>query len=181
VWSFVVLFSSCRVLCCSCCLFVCVTCFSYYRSETPPVIAKELSASRLPSRRVNPGLIPTPSICLIQYIYFKLTGRRHLPRPRESAGPRACPHGTCARGAPGLRRSMGLPNTSCSLGRSGPNLEPGTLRVHFTNGPRNGLNIDRKVGPCTGSRRRWVLTSVRASSQALHAANTYRPRFQVRT
>jgi len=28
VWSFVVLFLSCRVLCCSCCVFVSVTCFS---------------------------------------------------------------------------------------------------------------------------------------------------------
>jgi len=42
------------------------------------------------------------------------------------------------------------------LGRSGPNLEPGTMRVYVTNGPRNGLNIGRKVGPCPGSRRRWV-------------------------
>jgi len=31
---FVVLFSSCRVLCCSCCVFVCVTCFSSYRAGT---------------------------------------------------------------------------------------------------------------------------------------------------
>jgi len=61
--------------------------------------------------------------------------------------------------------------------RSGPNLEPGTIRVYVTNGPRNGLHIGRKVGPCPGSRRRWVLGCVRAFSQALHAANTYRPRF----
>jgi len=67
------------------------------------------------------------------------------------------------------------------LGRSGPNLEPGTMRVYAFNVPRNGLNIGRKVGPCPESRRRWVLGSVHASSQAVHAANTYRPRFQVRT
>ena len=30
VWSFVVLFWSCRVLCCSCCVCVCVTRFSSY-------------------------------------------------------------------------------------------------------------------------------------------------------
>jgi len=66
------------------------------------------------------------------------------------------------------------------LGRSGPNLEPGTMHIHVTNGPRNGLNIGRKVGPCPGIRRRWVLGSVHAFSQAVHAANTYRPRFQVR-
>ena len=66
------------------------------------------------------------------------------------------------------------------LGRSGPNLEPGTMRVHVTNGPQNGLNIGRKVGPRPESWRRWVLGSVHACFQAVHAANTYRPRFQVR-
>jgi len=55
------------------------------------------------------------------------------------------------------------------------------MRGYVTNGPRNGLNIGRKVGPCPGSRRRWVLGSVHAIFQAAHAANTYRPRFQVRT
>ena len=64
------------------------------------------------------------------------------------------------------------------LGRSVPNLEPGTMRVYITNGPRNGLNIGRKVGPCPGSRRRWVFDSVHAFSQAVHVANTHRPRFQ---
>jgi len=63
------------------------------------------------------------------------------------------------------------------VGRSGPNLEPGTMRVYVTNSPRNGLHIDRKVGPCPGSRRRWVLGSVHGFSQAAHAANTDRPRF----
>jgi len=29
VWSFVGLFLSCRALCCSCCVFVCVTCFRH--------------------------------------------------------------------------------------------------------------------------------------------------------
>ena len=39
VWSFVVLFLSCRVFCfcCSCCVFVCVTCFSSHgNKETQP-------------------------------------------------------------------------------------------------------------------------------------------------
>jgi len=65
-------------------------------------------------------------------------------------------------------------------GKSGPNLEPGTMRVYVTNGPRNGLNIDMRVSPRPGSRRRWVLASGNAFSQAAHAANTYWPRFQVR-
>jgi len=68
-----------------------------------------------------------------------------------------------------------------TLGRSGPNLEPGTMRVYLTNGPRNGLNSGRKVGPCPGRRRWWVLSSVHAFSRAVHDANTYRPRFHVRT
>jgi len=33
------------------------------------------------------------------------------------------------------------------LGKSGPNLEPGTMRVYVTNRPRNGLDSGRKVGP----------------------------------
>jgi len=36
---------------------------------------------------------------------------------------------------------------SNGIGRLGPNLEPGTMRVYATNGPRNGLNIGGKVGP----------------------------------
>jgi len=98
----------------------------------------------------------------------------------------------CARGSnwPASRRAQLLKPlrilpflTICSwyLGRSGPNLEPGTMRVYVTNSPQNGLNIGRKVGPCPGSRRRWVLRSVHAFSQAVYAAHTYRPRFQVRT
>jgi len=55
------------------------------------------------------------------------------------------------------------------------------MRVYVTNGPQNGLHIGRKVGPCPGSQRRYVLGSVYASSQAVYPANTYRPRFQVRT
>jgi len=54
------------------------------------------------------------------------------------------------------------------------------MRVNVTNGRRDGLNIGRKVGPCPGSRQRWVLGSFYAVLQAVHAANTYRPRFQVR-
>jgi len=42
------------------------------------------------------------------------------------------------------------------VGRSDPNLEHGTMRVCVTNGPRNGLNIGRRVGLRPGSRRRWV-------------------------
>jgi len=53
-------------------------------------------------------------------------------------------------------------STNTGLGRSGPNLEPGTMRVYVTNGPRNGLNIGRKVSLCPGSWRRWVLGSVHA-------------------
>jgi len=74
------------------------------------------------------------------------------------------------------RRAKGYPVTPLSmfemrlrLGRSGPNLEPGTMRVYVTNGPRNGLNIGRKVGPFPGRRRRWVVGSVYASSQAARA------------
>ena len=66
------------------------------------------------------------------------------------------------------------------VGRSGPNLEPKMMRVYVTHGPRSGLDIGRKVGPCLGSRRRWMLGSVHAFFQAVHAANAYRPRFQVR-
>jgi len=54
------------------------------------------------------------------------------------------------------------------------------MRVHVTNGPRNGLNIGRKFGPCSGDRRQWVLGSVHAFSQAVHATDSYRPRLQVR-
>jgi len=69
------------------------------------------------------------------------------------------------------------------------------MRVYVTNGPRvqeepftprAGTSsypefTRRKVGPCPGSRRRWVLGSVHACSEAVHAANTYCPKFQVRT
>jgi len=61
-----------------------------------------------------------------------------------------------------------------NVGRSGPNLEPGTMRVYVTNGPRNGLDIGRKVGPCPGSRRRWVLGSVDACSQAVNTVPGFR-------
>jgi len=47
------------------------------------------------------------------------------------------------------------------------------MRVYVTNCPRNGLNIGRKVGLCPGSRRRWVLGSVHAFSQAIYAAHTH--------
>jgi len=55
------------------------------------------------------------------------------------------------------------------------------MRVYVTNGPRNGLNMYRNVDPCPGIRIWWVLGSVHATYQAVDAANTYRPRFQVRT
>ena len=42
------------------------------------------------------------------------------------------------------------------LGRSGPNLEPRSVRAYVINGARNGLHIDGKVGPCPRTRRRWV-------------------------
>jgi len=64
------------------------------------------------------------------------------------------------------RRAQGWPGVETDadreVGRSGPNLEIGTMRVYVTNGPRSGLNIGRKVDPCPGSRRRWVLGSVHA-------------------
>jgi len=47
------------------------------------------------------------------------------------------------------------------------------MRVHVTNGARNGLNIGRKVGPCPGGRGRWVLGRGCAFSQALYAENTH--------
>jgi len=81
----------------------------------------------------------------------------------------------CARAVLVWKVSLG------GIGRSGPYLEPGTMRVHVTNGPRNGFNIGRKVGPCPRNRRRWVLCSVHAFPQAVYAANTNRPRFQLRT
>jgi len=102
----------------------------------------------------------------------RATGRAASPRtaPRPNS-PR------CATNYPPLRFEL-----YTYLGTSGPNLELGTMRVHVTNGGLlNGLNIARKVGPCPRSRRRWVLGSVRAFSEALHAENTYRPWFQVRT
>ena len=86
----------------------------------------------------------------------------------------ASPRGRC-------RRRWGSCAIEIQIGRSGPNLEPGTMRVYVTNGPRNGLDIGTKVGPCPGSKRRWVLGSVHAFSQAVHAANANRPKFQVRT
>jgi len=66
------------------------------------------------------------------------------------------------------------------LGGSRPNLEFVTMRVYVTNAPRSGLNNGGKVGPCSGSRRRWVLDSGHAVSQVAHAANTKLPRFPVR-
>jgi len=42
------------------------------------------------------------------------------------------------------------------LGRPGPNLEPGTVRVDVINGSRDGLTIGRKVGLNPRARRRWV-------------------------
>ena len=48
------------------------------------------------------------------------------------------------------------------LRRPGPKLEPGTVVVYVINASRNGLNIGRKVGPCPGSRRWWVLGSAHA-------------------
>jgi len=77
-------------------------------------------------------------------------------------------------------QQMDLTCNKNGVGISGPNLEPGTMRVYITNGPQNGLNIGRTVGPCPGSRSRWVVGNVHAFSQAVHDANTYRPRFQVR-
>jgi len=68
----------------------------------------------------------------------------------------------------------------CNTGRSGPCLKPETVRVYISNGSQNGLTIGRKVGLCPGTRRLWVLGSNQSISQAAHAANTRRFRFQVR-
>ena len=64
------------------------------------------------------------------------------------------------------------------LGMSDSNMEPGTMRVYVTHGPRIGFNIGGKVGPCpgTGAGGCWECSCI---SQATHTANTYRPRFQV--
>jgi len=41
------------------------------------------------------------------------------------------------------------------VGRSGPNLEPGMMRVYVTDGSQNGLTISSKVGPCPGTGEGW--------------------------
>jgi len=46
VWSFVVLFLSCRVWCCSCCVFVCVTCFSIHRRRRTLFTARRTASER---------------------------------------------------------------------------------------------------------------------------------------
>jgi len=38
-----------------------------------------------------------------------------------------------------------------SVGRSGPNLEPGTVGDDVNTGSQNGLTISRKAGPCPGT------------------------------
>ena len=53
------------------------------------------------------------------------------------------------------------------------------MRGYAMNDPRSGLNIGRKVGPRPVGRRRWVLGSGHAVSQALHAANTTVPGFRL--
>ena len=47
---------------------------------------------------------------------------------------------------------QGLPQ----LRRSGPNLEPRTVRVTSLTVREHDFNIGRKVGPCPGTRGRWV-------------------------
>jgi len=73
----------------------------------------------------------------------------------------------------GSKREAGL------VGRSGPNLEPGTMRVYVSNGRRNGLEIGWKVGLYPGGRKRWVLGSIHAFFQAVHAANHTVPGFRL--
>jgi len=50
-------------------------------------------------------------------------------------------------GAAGRRGSQ----TTNSVGRSGPNLEPGTLVVYVIHSSQNGWTIGGKVGPCPGT------------------------------
>ena len=77
MWSFVVLLSSCVVWCCSCRVFVCVTCFSSYRyaatlvdvldattavvafdlSDTLPAAAREAAVGGTLRRRVHVDMI----------------------------------------------------------------------------------------------------------------------------
>ena len=57
LWSFVVLFLflSCRVLCCSCCVFVCMTCFSSYTKHSEIVSTSERQDEKQMPRETGTG------------------------------------------------------------------------------------------------------------------------------
>jgi len=105
-----------------------------------------------------------PGVCLLTALCLGLF-RRDSP----VAHPTPRPLSTLASPAEDSRTlplllypTLSHPSTRIGLERSGPNLEPRTMRVYVTNGRRNGLSIGRKVGLCPGSWRRWVLGSVHA-------------------
>ena len=66
------------------------------------------------------------------------------------------------------------------LGRSGPNLKPGTVRVCGMRGLRKGMHTTTQHPPFPASRA-WTdpPTNVQAVSRAVRYVNTHRPRFQV--
>ena len=69
--------------------------------------------------------------------------------------------------------------SSQQVGRSGPNLKPGTVCVWRMSGLRNGMNTTQH-SPSPASRAGTDLpTNVQAVSRAVRYVNTHRPRFQV--
>jgi len=67
-----------------------------------------------------------------------------------------------------------------TLGRSGPNLKPGTVCVCGTSGLRKGMPTTQHP-PSSASRAGTDLhTNVQAVSRAVSYVHTHRPRFQVR-
>ena len=66
------------------------------------------------------------------------------------------------------------------LGRSGPNLKPGTVRVCGMRGLRKGMNTAQH--PPSPASRAWTdpPTNVQAVSRAVRYVNTHRLRFQIR-
>jgi hypothetical protein len=80
----------------------------------------------------------------------------------------------------GSMRSDAYKHDGRGLGRSGPNLEPGTVRVYVINGLIHGLNTTEHP-PSPGYRAGPDLpTNVQAVSRAVSYVNTHRPRSQVR-
>ena len=101
---------------------------------------------------------------------------RALPPPSgiacRSAGRSKPQHPSCITRYPPLRYR--------ALGRSGPNLKPGTVCVCGMSGLRKGMNTAQH-SPSPGSRPGTDLPShVQAVSRAVSYVHTHRPRFQVR-